>query len=285
MPVANLPAAAISYRITGPDDAAGPPVVFVHGFLVDSTLWDSVAERLAEAGVRSYLPDWPLGAHREPVAETAELSPRGIAKIIVSFLEALDLRDVTLVGSDTGGAICQLLLDTDASRIGRVVLTNCDAFENFPPPVFMPLFRAARHPRLVRILLQPTRLRLFRHSPLAFGLLLRRPRNSALTRRWVLPALTDRRIRHDIARFARAVDRNELVEVAPRLGRFTGPVRVVWGTLDRCFTVATARRLVEAFADAELVEVDDATTFVSVDRPDSVADAIVDLHQRQRAVT
>ncbi|MET0326327.1 MAG: alpha/beta hydrolase [Ilumatobacteraceae bacterium] len=284
MPVVDLPAATISYRVSGPDPAAngaaGPPVVFVHGFLVDSTLWDGVAELLAAAGVRSFLPDWPLGAHVLPTDGAGDLSPRGVARLVVSFLEALDLHDVTLVGNDTGGAVCQLVLDTDASRIGRVVLTNCDAFENFPPKAFVPLFVAARHPGLTRVLMQPMRWRVLRHSPLGYGLLLRRPRDAARTRRWVRPAMTDGRIRRDIARFCRGVDRRELVDVASRLHEFTGPVRIVWGTRDRCFTLATARRLVEVFPDAELIEVPDVSTFVSVDRPDAVADAIVALHHR-----
>ena len=67
---------------------------------------------------------------------------------------ALDLSDVTLVGNDTGGAICQYLVDTDRSRIGRLVLTNCDCFEQFPPPSlqrFVELRAASRSPRRSRL--------------------------------------------------------------------------------------------------------------------------------------
>ncbi len=51
----------------------------------------------------------------------------------LQLLDALDLHDVTLVGNDTGGAICQLAIKGDHNRIGGLVLTNCDAFEHFPP--------------------------------------------------------------------------------------------------------------------------------------------------------
>jgi pimeloyl-ACP methyl ester carboxylesterase len=149
----------------------------VHGFLVDSRLWDGVAHRLAAAGIRSYLVDWPLGSHRTPMRRDADLTPTGVARMINEVLDALGLEHVTLVGNDTGGAICQLLLADDPQRVGQVVLTNCDAFENFPPKMFVPLFLAAQRPALTKILLTPMRLRLLRHSPLAFGLLLRRPRD------------------------------------------------------------------------------------------------------------
>jgi len=275
MSTVTLPAGTIHYRTAGPADATAPPVVFVHGFLVDSRLWDRVAERLAGAGVRCYLVDWPLGAHRTPMAEDADLSPAGVARLINDVLDALGLRDVTLVGNDTGGALCQLLLADDPTRIGAVVLTNCDAFENFPPAMFLPLFVAARHPVLTSVLLAPMRVRALRHSPLGFGLVMRRPRDAELTRHWVTPALTDRRIRADIARFARSLDRHALVAAAPRLRDFGGPTRIVWGTADRAFTAATGRRLADAFTDSQLIEVPGVSTFVPIDAPEAVADAIV----------
>ena len=108
-----------------------------------------VAERLAAAGIRSYAPTLPLGSHQRPMNADADLSPGGIARLVLDFIRALDLSDVTIVGNDTGGAICQVMLadgSTGPSRIGAAVLTNCDAFGTFPPAAFAPLFRALRHP-------------------------------------------------------------------------------------------------------------------------------------------
>ncbi len=66
-------------------------------------------------------------------AGDADLSLPGIARLVAEFLDRLDLRDVTLVGNDTGGALVQLLMCDGAARVGRVVLVSCDAFDNFPP--------------------------------------------------------------------------------------------------------------------------------------------------------
>jgi pimeloyl-ACP methyl ester carboxylesterase len=275
MPTLSTPAGILHYRTAGPADATSPPVVFVHGFLVDSTLWDPVADRLAAAGVRSYLVDWPLGSHRTPMSPDADLGPAAVAELIGHVLETLGLDDVTIVGNDTGGAICQLLVaDEKQRRVGRLVLTNCDAFENFPPKAFAPLFAAAKRPWLTTALLAPMRLRLLRHSPLAYGMLLRRPRDADLTRGWITPALSDRRIRDDIARFARGLDRRSLVAAEPGLRRFDRPVRIVWGAADRFLTLATARRLVDTFPDAALIEVPNVSTFVPIDAPDAVVDGI-----------
>ena len=144
MPQIALPGATIEYRESGPADSAHPPVVFVHGALVDTRLWSGVAESLAAQGFRCVLPNLPLGSHRIPVDDRAILSPQGVAALIDEFLAALDLDNVTLVGNDTGGGICQFLIDARPGRIGRLVLTNCDAFDKFPPFPFNAVFALMR---------------------------------------------------------------------------------------------------------------------------------------------
>ncbi|HXA53677.1 MAG TPA: alpha/beta hydrolase, partial [Solirubrobacteraceae bacterium] len=158
-------------------------------------------------------------------------------------------------------------------RVGRLVLTNCDAFDKFPPPPFGMLIRAARHPGLMRTLLMPMHSTALRHSPLGFGLLARRF-DADLTRDWIQPAVRDRAIRADMARFARGVDPADLLDVASRLHRFERPVRIVWGEADRVFKPSFGRRLADTFSDATYVGVPGARTFVAFDESDRLADEI-----------
>jgi len=274
MPTIELPDGTVHYRAAGPENAATPPAVFVHGFLVNATLWSTTADALAAAGVRSYAPDWPLGSHTIPLGANVDQSPRGIAGQIVAFLEALELDNVTLVGNDTGGAICQFLLDSDASRVGRVVLTNCDAFSNFPPAPFGQMFKAFRNPRVIRTLLAPMRATAVRHSPAGFGLLVNKPLDAEQTRAWVEPCLSDAAIREDVARFAQKVDPKDLNAASSRLGDFQGRALLVWGAGDRFFKLDYARWLRDTFADARLVEIDKGRTFVPHDEPARLAEEI-----------
>jgi pimeloyl-ACP methyl ester carboxylesterase len=283
VPTIDLSVGPVEYRELGPTTAGAPVAVFVHGILVNATLWDPVAERLAAAGYRCILPDWPLGAHRRPAGQDADLAPAALAGAVTGLLDALGLRDVVLVGSDTGGALCQLALRGDTHRVSGLVLTNCDAFEQFPPPYFKPLFTLARSPLAVWLLAQQTRLRAVRHSPLAFGPLLSHPRPAGLTRGWTQPLLDSAAIRHDLTRFARGVQHTELADAATWLSRFEGPVRVVWGTRDKHFPVELGRRLAAAFPHGRLEEVAGATTFVALDNPDAVARAVDDVLARSRA--
>jgi pimeloyl-ACP methyl ester carboxylesterase len=141
MPQVALQQATIEYRVLGPDDSPYPPVLFVHGILVDHRLWRKAAEQLVAKGFRCILPDWPLGSHRIPVTDGADLSSAGVATMIRDLIVALDLSDVTLVGNDTGGGLCQLVIDAYPERVGRLALTNCDAFDKFPPSRSTPCSR------------------------------------------------------------------------------------------------------------------------------------------------
>jgi pimeloyl-ACP methyl ester carboxylesterase len=268
-----LKQATIEYQQFGPQDSAHPPVLFVHGILVDGRLWRDVAENLARRGFRCIVPTLPLGSHTIPVNEASALSLPGVAQIINDAIVALDLSDVTLVGSDTGGGLCQLVVDAYPDRIGRLVLTNCDAFDKCPPFPFDRVFGLLRGPISIRALFGLMRLRALRNSSVGFGLLINRP-DPDLTAAWLQPCLTDTRICRDLAALLRQVATADLTDVATRLPRFTKPVTLVWGQRDRCFTPALGRRLAGAFGNAKLIEVPDAKTFVSLDNPEAVIDAI-----------
>ncbi|KUI28970.1 alpha/beta hydrolase [Mycobacterium sp. IS-1742] len=279
MPTLTLPTATIEYRVTGPEDSAFPPVVFVHGALVDHRLWDPVAEILADKGFRCVLPDWPLGSHRIPVE--SELSPASVAAMVRDLVTALGLRDVTLVGNDTGGAICQLVVDAYPDVVGRLVLTNCDAFDKFPPFPFNVVFAVLRGQVSIKVLTELMRVRALRHSPFGYGLL-SRP-HPELTASWLEPCRTNAGVRANLATLLRHVAATDLTEVAARLPRFHKPVRLVWGMRDRCFTPALGRRLAAQFPDATMVEAADARTFVALDAPHAVADAVTVLSTRADA--
>lgn len=274
MPTLELPQGHIEYRVAGPAESTAPPVVFIHGLLVNCELWSGTAWALAERGVRSYAPNLPLGSHTIPLNEAADRSPRGVARLILDFLEALDLTDVTLVGNDTGGALCQFVIDTDSTRIGRLVLTNCDAFDQFPPPPFGALVTVGRRPGRLRAAFKPTRFKAVRHSALGYGSLVVKPLDPELTERWAKPCRTDRAIARDTARFLAGIEAKDLLDVSTRLGEFGKPVLLIWGADDPFFKIQFAERLAAAFGDARLVRIEDGRTFVALDFPEQVAGEI-----------
>jgi pimeloyl-ACP methyl ester carboxylesterase len=266
----RLPQGTIRYR----DAGSGEPIVFVHGLLVDGRLWRDVAPRLADE-FRCIVPDLPLGSHTIPAAEGTDLSPPGLARIVADLLEALELDRVTLVGNDTGGAICQLVATRHPERLASLVLTPCDAYEDFLPPAFRPLQWAARVPGLPGALFQPFRLDAVRRSPLGFGWLIkRRPLDAELLESWLRPSLEDPAVRRDAVEILRRIDNRFTLEAAERLREFDRPTLIAWATEDRFFKLRNGKRLAEAIPDARLELVEDSRTFVPLDQPERLAELI-----------
>jgi pimeloyl-ACP methyl ester carboxylesterase len=183
------------------------------------------------------------------------------------------LRDVTLVGNDTGGALCQFVVTRHPERIGRLVLTNCDAFDNFPPAMFRGLVVGARL-GLLTAALQALRVPPLRRMPFAFGRLAKRPLPDELLDSWVEPFLSDAGVRRDTRRLLAGVRREQLLDNTARLTEFDRPVLIAWAPEDRFFPLDHARRLAAIFPDATLVEVPDAYAFISRDQPDRLAELI-----------
>jgi pimeloyl-ACP methyl ester carboxylesterase len=268
----ELSAGTIRYRETGD----GPPIVFVHGLLVNGTLWRKVVPAL-EGRYRCIVPDLPLGSHTIAMKPSADLSPPGIARLIAEFLDKLDVRDVTLVANDTGGALTQILMASgQTDRIARVVLTPCDAFDNFLPPMFRPLQWLARVPGAVYPVVQSLRVPALRQLPLAFGWLTKRRIPKDVTAAWLRPAQTDRGVRRDIARLLSGIDSRYTLEAAEKLRGFERPVLIAWAPEDRFFPREHAQRLAELLPDARVDEVPDSYTFVSEDQPDLIARLVGD---------
>jgi len=261
----TLATGTVDYEDTG---GAGPVIVLVHGLLMDASLYDDVVADLARDH-RCIVPTLPLGAHRHGAAEDADLSLRGIARLVAELLERLDLRDVTLVGNDTGGAIVQLLMADGAERVGRVVLASCDAFDNFPPGLTgRTLVRTGKlPPALFGLFMQQMRLKPVRRLPLAFGWLTRR--GDATVARWMQPLLHRPEIRRDTVRVLRAIaaDRGLLVDVAERLPAFDRPTLIVWAGEDRVMPPEHGRRLAGLLPQGRLVEVADSRTLIPEDQP------------------
>jgi pimeloyl-ACP methyl ester carboxylesterase len=265
----TLPQGTIRYR----DEGTGPTIVFVHGALVDGRLWDPVVERLRDR-FRCVVPDLPLGSHKVALHADADLSPHGIARLIADVLERLELSDVTLVGNDTGGALCQLLVVAHPERVGRLVLTDCDAFEDFPPKAFKSLVIAAKVPGALRAGLAPMRIRALQRLPIAYGWLTRRPVAQDMIDGWVQPALQDRGVLRDARKALSQLDPRILLDNTPKLTSFDRPVLLLWSREDKFFKIDHAHRLAKIFPDARVQELTDAYTFVSWDQPGRVAEEV-----------
>jgi pimeloyl-ACP methyl ester carboxylesterase len=271
----ELSAGTIDYEDTGGD---GPTIVLLPGLLMDASLWAGPVAALAP-GHRCVAPTLPFGAHRHAMRAGADISLTGLARLVGEFLDRLDLRDVTLVGSDTGGALVQLFVTSGhpaLDRVSRIALVSCDAFDNFPPGLTgRTLFLTGKLPPvLFGAFMQQMRWKAVRRLPIAFGWLTKR--GDATTAAWMRPILTDAGVRRDTVRLLRtaAKDKPMLARAAEALPGFDRPALVVWARDDRVMPPAHGRRLADLLPQGRLVEVADSYTLVALDQPTALAAAL-----------
>lgn len=259
----------LRYHETG----AGPPIVFVHGALVNANLWRKVVPELAP-DFRCIALDLPLGSHLVPMPPDADLSPPAVADLVADAIEELGLEDVTLVGNDTGGAICQLVVTRRPERIGRLVLTSCDAFENFPPKSMKPMMPLLRLPGAVSAVLAPTRLPAVRKRMTTLLRATKRPIEPEAAESYALPALRNAAVRHDTTKLLRGVDKRYTLEAGERLRDFDRPALIAWSAEDKFFPGSYAKKLADVLPNARLEWIEDSYTFSPEDQPARVAELI-----------
>jgi pimeloyl-ACP methyl ester carboxylesterase len=262
----------LAWRSSG----GGPTLVFFAGALANHDLWRDVVVAL-EDRYRCITIDLPLGAHPWPLAAGADRSASSLARLLLDCLELLDVEDATVVANDTAGGLLLLSLATGhpaLGRVGRLVLTNCDNYDQFPPDALRKATALCRAlPRLARALL---RLQL----------------RSATTRRRIVstvaasgldhgraeslfgPARRDQRVVHDLVAALAGFRPQLLIDAAEAIPRFDRPVLLIWGESCDFFPMTDAQRLAAEFPRATLLSVPGAKTWVPIDNPVAVADAI-----------
>jgi pimeloyl-ACP methyl ester carboxylesterase len=252
----------------------GPPIVFVHGALVNANLWRKVIPRL-EGFTRVAL-DLPLGSHTIPMPKDADYSSAALADLIADALDKLDLKGATIVANDTGGGLTQILAARRPESVGAFVLTSCDAFENFPPRFFRIVLAPARIPGGGLAAFRGLWLRPVRRLPIAYGWLTNKPIEREAEDSYVLPVLTSGAIRRDTRRFLNGFDPAELLDAAAKLASWDKPALIAWSRNDRFFPAEHAERLATLIPGARLEWVENARTFSPEDRPDRLAELIGD---------
>jgi len=272
MPTIELPSGTLDYIDTGGD---GPTVVLVHGLAMDGSVWRHVVEEL-RGRYRVVVPTLPFGAHLRPVRPGTDLTPDGMARLLGSFLEELDLTGVTLVQNDAStGMLLAVSDDPAADRIARLVLASIEAFDNFPPGLpGRTIWLAAKLPGGLAAAFQPLRVPALRRLPLAYGLMSKRSVPREITDRWAYPLLNSDWARRDLRAYLVGARPDRLLQAAGQAGSFDRPVLVVWAAEDKVMPPAHGRRLAELFPQGSYQEIPDSRTLIPEDQPTPLAAAI-----------
>jgi pimeloyl-ACP methyl ester carboxylesterase len=267
----EVSAGTLQYRDVG--DPTGPPMVLLHGLLMNDTQWDPALPFLP-TGFRYLLPVLPMGGHRIPMRDDADLTLRGMVGLVADFLDALDLTDVTLVVTDWGGPLFLTDLGRD-TRVGRLVICPAEAFDNFPPgwPGKV-AWLASRNTGTVALAMRQLRIGWLRNRRLMFGMMAKQPVPQPIVDDWTAAGLADAEIRRDLVKYCRTrFDKADLIRATERLAGFERPALVLWSD-NPVMPVAHAHRLAQLLPQGRLQFVDDAYVLLMIDQPQRTAAAI-----------
>jgi pimeloyl-ACP methyl ester carboxylesterase len=184
-----------------------------------------------------------------------------------------------VVANDTAGGLLLLSLATGhpaLGRVGRLVLTNCDSYDQFPPDALRRASALCRKvPRLAR-----AGLRLQLRSSAARRKITSGVASNGLDQEraesFFGPARRDRRVADDLVAALAGFRPQLLIDAAEAIPEFERPVLLIWGESCDFFPIALAQRLAAEFPDATLVSIAKAKTWVPIDSPVVVADAITE---------
>jgi pimeloyl-ACP methyl ester carboxylesterase len=283
--VIDVGSARVAYR----DEGNGRPVLLLHGCPFSSFIWRKIIPILSPR-FRCLAPDL-LGLGDTETPPDADWSLPAQARTILAFLDALSIDVADVVAHDHGGAVAQIIAADQPHRIGRLVLTNSEAYDNWPSRDELPFIRATQVPLLGPLILwlwsQPSLFRIVLRSGRAvynpavltpellagyiranFGTAHRR----AKTRRFLSGQIDPSNNRSTLA-------------ALPGVKRFDHPTLIVWAAADPHFGPEWAEKLRRDIPGAQRLELlADAGHLLMEERPAELAGYIVDfLGENQEA--
>lgn len=267
----------IRYRERG----NGEPILFFHEWSANADTWRKVVPELSQR-YRTIAPDWPYGTHEAPMLRDADLSPLGLARIAVEFLDELGVERATFVGSGGGTTIAYMTAAWHQERAARLLLGTGDAFEHFPAPKLLPYARLGAFPPTAFLFghlrrIRPVRVRYYARVSK------RLPAADDAMQSYCLPLARDRRVRRDLSRALRSIRSEYSIQAVERLRSWMGPAIVAWAPEDPTFPFSDGEKLAAMIPNARLVPIDDCYAYLGEDQPEKAISLLDDLMSQPAA--
>ena len=267
-------------RIAYYDEGSSPAILLLHGCPFASFVWQKIISFLAPHH-RCVAPDL-LGLGDTETPATADWSLPAQAAMMIRLLDLLGLKQAHVVAHDHGGAVGQLLAANHPERVGRLVLANAEAYDNWPSAEERPFVRLTQIPILGNLVLWLWSRKSVLRYTLVRGQAVYDAR--ALTPQFldalIRANLSDRRRRAKTKRFlALQFDtRNNRVtlDLLDGLRRFDHPTLLIWAKDDPHFGPEWGERLRQEIKGAERLELLESTGhLLMVERPERFASLLL----------
>jgi haloalkane dehalogenase len=264
------------------DEGSGRPLLMVHGNPTWSFYWRNLVTAFRDR-YRVIVPDH-VGCGLSDKPQAGEYDFRLASRIgdLAALVEQLDLREITLLAHDWGGAIGMGTAVRQPDRFRRFALFNTAAFPGGRCPLRI---RVCRLPLLGKVGVQG--LNLFAGAAIKMAVC-RQERMTPQVRAGLLAPYDSWSNRTAIHRFVADIplatshpSYPSLQQIEDGLGQFGNhPVCLIWGMRDWCFTPEFLDRFLDFFPNATVHRLADAGHYVIEDAHEDIVPMLEEFFEK-----
>lgn len=246
------------------DEGSGAPVVLLHGIPGWGYVWSTILPLLANR-CRVLIPDLAGFGY----SDKSDCFDRSIAKQaeqIEQWMDTLGVARAAFVGHEIGGGIALRLAALRPGRVDRLCLINSICYDSWPGSLMLSLSHPESHRRL-----SSRRINLLLRRGLKKGF--SQPQDEFLS--GILAPYTTEIGKLSLIRNASALNTNLTAELSSLLHQLRLPSLVICGEEDPFQAMRFGDRLASDIPGAQLVRLQKARHFVMLDRPEIIAECLL----------
>ena len=226
-------------RIAYVERGNGPVALFVHALPLCGYQWRYALDEVSS--IRTCIAPDLMGLGYSEIPAQQDISFESQAKMLSAFLDARSIRQVDLIGNDTGGGISQIFLSLYPERVRSLTLTNCEVHDLWPNAMLHQFYGALKAGLIGELLKNITR-----DPSLAAQLAAAYENPASLSKEslevYFGPFVDSEQRRDQLKGFSEAErNRDQLVAAAKGLHASQIPAQVLWGDADTAFDTPACR--------------------------------------------
>jgi pimeloyl-ACP methyl ester carboxylesterase len=220
-------------RIAYVERGNGPVALFVHALPLCGYQWRYALDEVSS--MRTCVAPDLMGLGYSEIPARQDISFESQAKMLAAFLDGRSIKQVDLIGNDTGGGVSQIFLSLYPERVRSLTLTNCEVHDLWPNVMLQQFYGALKAGLVGELLKNVTR-----DPSLAAQLAAAYENPESLSKEslevYFDPFVDSEQRREQLKGFSEAErNRDQLVAAAKGLRTSQIPAQVLWGDADTAF--------------------------------------------------
>ncbi|PHS20388.1 MAG: hypothetical protein COA86_00085 [Kangiella sp.] len=239
--IIDLPSSTVAYL----DIGEGPILVLLHGCPFSVFEWKEIIPELSKH-YRIIAPDLH-GLGDTPVRLDQDYRLPTDAQMVKELLHKLDIASASFIAHDHGGATLQLLMKEDSHLIDKAIMSNVEAYDQWPSKPELPYLKAIVNPFTSPLMYEAMQFDFLARKVFSLAVEDINTLTPEITKGFALPHIATaerwQRLRRFFAWQLDAEHNAVTMTAVDAMREFEKPMLLIWGELDENFGPDLAYRL------------------------------------------